>query len=65
MPTSWHTGPVHRQAVAAAPEHYDHIRLHKGRIPGPFIGRGGLRLERTQYLDFSGSRPWRALRSYA
>ena len=65
VPTEWHTGPVHRLAVAAAPSHYDHIRLHRGRIPGPFAGRGRLQLQRTQYLDFTGARPWRALRAYA
>ena len=64
VPTSWHAGAVHRRAVAAAPEHYEHIRLHKGRIPGPLMGRGHLRLLRTQYLDFSGPLPWRAMRAY-
>jgi hypothetical protein len=64
VPVEWHAGPVHRQAVRAAPAHYDFIRLHKGRIPGPLVGRGALELARTQYLDFAAPRPWRALRTY-
>ena len=63
-PMEWHHDATHRAAVALAPDHYEHIRLHKGRISGPFMGNGALRIERTQYLDFSGGRLWRALRMY-
>jgi hypothetical protein len=65
VPMEWHRDAAHRAAVALAPDHYEHIRLHRGRIPGRFMGDGELRIERTQYLDFSGERPWRALRVYA
>jgi hypothetical protein len=64
VPVAWHGNPAHRRALAAAPAHYHHIRLHEGRIPGPFLGSGELVIERTLYLDFSGARPWRALRTY-
>ncbi|MFA4964413.1 MAG: hypothetical protein WC709_02080 [Thermoleophilia bacterium] len=64
VPAEWHANPAHRQAVAIAPQHYDSVRLHKGRIPGSFLGDGEPRIERTQYLDFRGARIWRAARSY-
>jgi hypothetical protein len=64
VPPEWHAAAVHRAAVADAPRHYEHIRLHKGRIPGPFMGDGLLLIDRTQYLDFSCTRTWRALRRY-
>ena len=65
VPDAWHRGEAHRHAAADAPAHYDHIRLHKGRIPGPFMGAGEVWLLRTQYLDFAAGAPWRALRTYA
>lgn len=64
VPDAWHRSPVHRAAVAVAPLHYHHIRLHRGRIPGPFMGDGQVEVRRTQYLDFDGPQPWRALRTY-
>jgi len=64
VPEAWHRGRTHRAAVAVAAEHYEHIRLHKGRIPGPFMGDGQPELARTQYLDYSAPRTWRALRTY-
>lgn len=64
VPDAWHRSAVHRNAVATAPEHYHHIRLHKGRIPGPFMGDGQVEVRRTQYLDFDRPRPWRAIRTY-
>ena len=64
VPDAWHQGEAHRRAVADAPAHYLHIRLHKGRIPGPFMGAGEVQVLRTQYLDFAAGAPWRALRTY-
>jgi hypothetical protein len=64
VPDAWHRGPAHRAAVAVASEHYHHIRLHKGRIPGPLMGDGDVEVRRTQYLDFDGPRGWRGLRTY-
>jgi len=64
VPEAWHRGPAHRAAVADAPRHYHHIRLHKGRIAGPLTGDGVIEVQRTQYLDFDDPRPWRGLRSY-
>jgi hypothetical protein len=64
VPEEWHASPAHLAAVAAAPEHYLCIRLHKGRIPGPFLGVEALRLERTTYLQFGDAGPWRGLRLY-
>ena len=65
VPDEWHRGETHRAAVAVAAEHYEHIRLHRARIAGPFMGAGQVEVTRTQYLDFTGPRPWRALRTYA
>jgi hypothetical protein len=64
VPEAWHRGPAHRAAVETAAAHYHHIRLHKGRIPGPLMGSGRVEVQRTQYLDFDGQRPWRGLRGY-
>ena len=64
VPREWHRSAAHNAAVAAAPYHYSSIRLHKGRIPGPFLGGGALHLERTTYLDYRDERVWRALRVY-
>lgn len=64
VPDAWHRGPTHREAVAVAPGHYHHIRLHKGCIPGPLMGDGAVEVQRTQYLDFDGPRVWRGLRVY-
>jgi hypothetical protein len=64
VPDAWHQGEAHRRAVADAPAHYLHIRLHKGRIPGPFTGAGEVQVLRTHYLDFAAGAPWRALRTY-
>jgi hypothetical protein len=50
---------------AAAPAHYEHIRLHTGRIPGPFLGVGEVQVLRRLYLDFSGPAPWRAVRIWS
>jgi hypothetical protein len=63
VPEEWHRSETHRAAVAVAADHYEHIRLHRGRIPGPFMGAGQVEVLRTQYLDFSGPRLWRALRT--
>jgi hypothetical protein len=65
VPASWHANPVHRHAVAAAAGHYEHIRLHRGRIPGPLLDGGALQLEQTQYLEFRAGKTWRALRRYS
>jgi hypothetical protein len=64
VPDAWHRSEVHRAAVSVAPAHYEYIRLHKGRIPGPFMGNGQVEVVRTQYLDFGGATLWRGLRSY-
>jgi hypothetical protein len=64
VPASWHANAAHIAATEAAPCHYQSIRLHKGRIPGPFLGDGALRLERTTYLDYTGAQVWRAVRVY-
>jgi hypothetical protein len=65
VPEEWHGNPAHRRAAAEAPAHYEHIRLHTGRIPGPFMGAGEVQLLRTLYLDFSGPGPWRAVRIWS
>jgi hypothetical protein len=64
VPEEWHRSAVHRDAVTVAPEHYHHIRLHRGRIPGPLRGAGQIELHSTRYLDFDGPQVWRGLRTY-
>jgi len=54
--------PRHIEAVRRSPAHYHSIRLHNGVVPGGLFGAGGVRLVRTRYLDYSGERPWRAVR---
>ncbi len=64
VPEQWHRNSAHRRAVDEAPAHYEYIRLHAGRIPGPFMGAGEVQVLRTQYLDFSGAATWRAVRTW-
>ena len=65
VPDAWHRGEAHRRAVAVAPEHYLHIRLHKGQDSRAVHGRRRGPMLRTQYLDFAAGAPWHALRTYA
>lgn len=65
VPDEWRSNEAHSSAVAEAPAHYEHIRLHTGRIPGPFMGAGEVQVLRTLYLDFSGATPWRAVRVWS
>ena len=62
VPAVWHKDFVHRRAVALAPVHYRSLRLHRGAIPGPFIGIGSLTVQRTRYFDFSHEPAWRGIR---
>jgi len=57
VPSEWHSDLVHARAVALAPHHYRCVRLHRGRIRGPFLGTGGLAVERTRYFDFGEEPP--------
>jgi len=54
--------PRHVESIRRSPAHYHSIRLHNGVVPGGLPGDAGVRLVRTRYLDFSGDRPWRAIR---
>jgi hypothetical protein len=65
VPPEWHGDGVHARAVALVPHHYRCIRLHRGLIRGPFLGTGGLAVERTRYFDFEGELAWRGLRVMA
>jgi hypothetical protein len=65
VPREWHTCRAHERAVAISPEHYHSVRLHKGTIPGPFLGSGDVTIERTKYFDFDSDPPWRGLRTFA
>jgi len=56
---------LHRRAVELTPSHYHCVRLHNGRVPGPFIGDADLVIERTRYYDFDSDPPWLAVRSLA
>ena len=63
VPDAWHRGEAHRRAVADAPAHYLHIRLHKGRIPGPFMGAGEVKVPAPSTWTSPPARPG-ALRTY-
>jgi hypothetical protein len=65
VPREWYTNEAHERAVVISPQHYHSIRLHKGSLPGPFLGDGDLTIERTKYLDFASDPPWRALRTFS
>jgi hypothetical protein len=54
--------PRHAEAIRRSPTHYHSIRLHNGLVEGGLPGESGVRLVRTRYLDYSGDRPWRAVR---
>jgi hypothetical protein len=62
VPPEWHGDVVHARAVALAPRHYRSIRLHRGLIPGPFLGAGGVAVRRTRYFDFLEEPAWRGQR---
>jgi hypothetical protein len=64
VPKEWYTNAAHERAVAISPQHYRSVRLHKGSIPGPFLGDGDLTIGRTKYLDFASDPIWRALRVF-
>jgi hypothetical protein len=64
VPGQWHGDPVHARAVALAPSHYRCVRLHRGVIGGPLLGRGDLVIKRTRYFDFGQQPAWRAMRRF-
>jgi hypothetical protein len=64
VPAAWHTDRVHAAAVAIAPRHYCAVRLHRGMIGGPLLGRGHLVIERTRYFDFAQQPAWQGLRRF-
>ena len=65
VPSGWHDDVVHARAVALAPRHYRHIRLHRGVIRGPVLGTCGYAVQRTRYFDFEAKPAWRGLRVMA
>ena len=65
VPRDWFGNDAHNRAVALSPDYYFSVRLHKGSIPGHFLGEGELTLERTKYFDFDSDPPWRGLRLLA
>jgi hypothetical protein len=65
VPPDWHGDVVHARAVALAPHHYRHIRLHRGVIGGPVLGTGSVAVQRTRYFDFEAEPVWRGRRVMA
>jgi hypothetical protein len=61
-PEAWRENPVHQHAVEVSPPNYYEIRLHVGKLPGPFLDGGTLHLTRTRYLDYRDGEVWRAVR---
>jgi hypothetical protein len=64
VPSEWYRNEAHERAVAISPQHYRSVRLHKGSLPGRFLGDANLTIERSKYLDFSSDPPWRGLRLF-
>ena len=64
VPRDWYENEAHERAVETSPQWYHSVRLHKGTIPGPLLGRRRLTIERTKYFDFDTSPTWRALRTF-
>jgi hypothetical protein len=52
----------HRLSVAATPQHYESLRLHRYELPDGALGHAPLRWVRTTYLDLSERPPWRGVR---
>jgi hypothetical protein len=65
VPPEWFANSAHERAVSLSPEYYHSIRLHKGTIPGPFLGEREVQIERTKYFDFDSDPAWRGLRVFA
>jgi hypothetical protein len=63
LPSQWHSDRGHATAVAIAPHHYSVVRLHRGLIRGPLLGRGHLVIQRTRYFDF-GQPAWHGMRQF-
>ena len=61
----WKTSAKHVYAARdLAPGYYTTIRLHNGLLPDGLISGQDLILLRTQYYDFQGDSPWRAVREF-
>jgi hypothetical protein len=56
---------THARAVALTAQHYESLRLHRGRLADGCLGRAQLTIDETLYLDFRDSPAWRGLRVYA
>ena len=53
IPGEWHADAVHARAVALAPRHYLHVRLHRALFHGPFLCDDELGVTQTRYFDFT------------
>jgi hypothetical protein len=62
---NWNYNPVHYETVSEiSPPYYEFIRLNNGVLPDGLADPENLHLTRVKYLDYRGSEPWRALRSF-
>ncbi len=62
----WSESQTHRRAVETlAPAYYASVRLYNGLLPAGIAASRGLVLTQVKYYDYSGPRPWRAIRILA
>lgn len=59
----WRTSETHARAVETlSPQHYDHVRLHNGRLTAGVFDRPRIEIHKTKYFDYAGDEAWRAER---
>ena len=59
----WRGSNRHAEAASVlAPQHYESVRIHNGRIPSGVVGQQSVVLERTKYWDYAEGDLWKAVR---
>lgn len=60
---NWNFSPLHYDLVSkVSPPYYRSVRINNGILPLGLDAPGELYLERTRYIDYESSPPWRAQR---
>ncbi len=62
----WRASKRHAEAASVlAPQHYENVRIHNGRLPGGVRGGKSIVLDRTKYWDYADDVIWQAIRELA
>jgi hypothetical protein len=64
VPPEFARSELHNFAIRISPRHFHSIRLHKGKLPGPFVGDGDIVIETTKYVAFDADGVWKAVRTF-